>query len=407
MKKNAIKLWAVLVLVPFIGNAQDVNKDDKKEENKKLELKPYGFVKGDMVFATSGVFSWLSPANCYLSAPQLASGKDTAALGFTAQHTRFGLKGSVGEKIKAGGTVELDFYGGAFDGNIRPRIRLAYASLINGDFEIRMGQQWDIFSPNNANTNNTNGNLWYAGNRGFRRAQLQLIYTKANKTFAPTIQLSAGEASKEDYIASTGLGKDNLSGMPLIQARISGKIKEKYVVGVSYVTAGYLERKGTVETGTAIKDTLKSELKYNTSGIGVDVTLPFHKYFSLTGEFNTGTNLNDANLFNIAGNHSWSINDSTKEVKRVDKKSMGMWFNATSKITDWFNIVIGYGMDVNTTSDLAKGAYEGNTVIYGDLVFPLKHGFSLALEAMNIATKIKEGKTNSAMVFNLSGKINF
>ena len=57
---------------------------------------------------------------------------------------------------------------------------LHYASVIHGGFEARMGQMWDIFSPNNANTNNTNGNMWYAGNRGFRRAQLYLGYKGKN-----------------------------------------------------------------------------------------------------------------------------------------------------------------------------------------------------------------------------------
>ena len=46
-------LFMVMAL-PLCALAQE----KPKEENKKLELKPYGFVKGDMVYATRGVYSW-------------------------------------------------------------------------------------------------------------------------------------------------------------------------------------------------------------------------------------------------------------------------------------------------------------------------------------------------------------
>ena len=135
-------------------------------------LKPYGFVKGDMVYATAGVksFGWTS-----LSSAQQATDYENPAIGFTAMHTRFGLKGVKGDDIKVGGRIELDFFGGSFDANIKPRIRLAYASVAKGNLELRFGQQWDLFSPVNASTNNTNGNMWYAGNRGFRRGQPPIL----------------------------------------------------------------------------------------------------------------------------------------------------------------------------------------------------------------------------------------
>lgn len=378
----------------------------QKEENKKLEIKPYGFIKGDMVYSNGGVKSF---GNVNLSAPQLASGEDRDIIGFTAQHTRIGLKGSVGDKIKAGGLVEIDFYGGAFDANIKPRLRLAYASIIKGGFEARMGQQWDLFSPNNANTSNTNGNMWFAGNCGFRRTQLQLSYTMQNEKIAPMVQVSLGEATREE----SGLGKDNYSGKPMLQARLSGKILNKYIVGVSMVNATYLEQKGTI-VGV---DTLKKDFDFNTSAIGFDINLPIHKYFSLTGEINTGKNLNNANLFTIAGNQSYSLSNNGTTVTQKDKKSMGLWLNATSNITDWLNVVAGFGMDKNNSKTFAVGNIDKNTVLYFDLIFPIKHGFSFALEYQNINTsmvsavdvnsKIDKTKAEKANVINLSAKITF
>ncbi|MGE0089882.1 MAG: hypothetical protein AB7S50_10470 [Bacteroidales bacterium] len=400
-KKNFLLMALSLILFTQVSFAQEA---EKKEENKKVELKPYGFIKGDMVYSNGGVTSF-GLEN--LGAAQIANDKDLEAVGFTAQHTRLGIKGSVGDKIKAGGLVEVDFFGGSFDANVKPRIRLAYASIISGGFEARVGQQWDIFSPNNANTNNTNGNMWFAGNRGFRRGQIQLSYQINNKSFAPMLQISLAEATKDE----AGLGKDNLSGMPMFQARVSGKIADKYTVGVSYVNASYLEKTGNTFKVDTITYTLTSDQNFKTSGFGVDINLPLHKYFSLVGEFNAGTNLNNANLFNIANNYSWSTING-----KIDKKSTGFWLNATSIIKPWLQVVVGYGCDRNTSDKYAIDDLATNKVLYGDLIFPIKHGFSVALEYQYITTnkvtfvennEIEHTDRFTAGIINLSAKLTF
>jgi len=342
------------------------------------ELKPYGFVKGDMVYATKGVLSFGSDN---LSAPQLASGVDNAALGFTAQHTRFGLKGSVGEDVKVGGQIELDFYGGGFNSNVNPRIRLAYAWMAMNNFELRFGQQWDIFSPNNATTNNTNGNMWYAGNRGFRRGQIQFIYKMAMEGLNPMMQLSIGEAAKE----ASGLGADNNAVMPMIQGRLSAKLMDKHVVGVYFAYAKFSPDPDT------------SDYDYNASGFGLDFNFPFNKMLTLKGEVNMGTNLNNCNLFTIVGNGNADL----------DAKSLGLWANAIVKPSDTFHAVLGVGMDKNQTDDLAAGKIEQNMVVYGDLIFPFEHGFSIAVELKSISKKYKDVDDYSEPVINISGKVLF
>ncbi|HNS18548.1 MAG TPA: hypothetical protein PKH94_03595 [Bacteroidales bacterium] len=399
-------LGMTLIIQPLFSQDKG-SQGEEKEQNKKLELKFYGFIKGDMVYAAQGVYSWGDPVNNYVSSPQFASGVDEAALGFTAQHSRIGLRGSVGEKIKVGGVAEIDFYGGPSDANTKPRLRLAYASVATGGFELRVGQQWDLISPNNANTVNTNGNLWFGGNIGFRRAQFQASYTLKSEVFAPMLQLSVGEAARE----ATGLGKDNLSAQPMIQARLSGKILKKYTVGVAFAHAAFKEKKGTPVGDQFLVD----DFIFNTTGFGVDVNLPFHKYFSLTGEFNTGTNLNNANLFSAAGNYYWTLKNG--EVVEYDRKSTTAWFNATSEVTSWLNLVVGYGMDNNTSSSFKVGAVEKNTTWYADAIFPIKHGFSVTFEYQNIVTtmvkgvdsqgEISERSDNDANVISLSAKVNF
>jgi hypothetical protein len=345
-----------------------------------LELKPYGFVKGDGVYTSKGVLSFGNPN---LTAPQIANGVDDAALGFTAMHTRLGFKGTFGEDIKVGGLIELDFFNSAgFNTNVNPRIRLAYASLSVDNFEFRFGQQWDIFSPLNANTNNTNGNLWFAGNLGFRRGQIQIHYKFPLKDIQPTIQLALAEAASD----VSGLGNDNKAVLPMVQGRLSAKFLENKVIGVYFVYAKFSPNPDT------------SDFDYNASGFGADFTLPLHKYFELHGEVNTGTNLNNCNLFTIAGNGS----------KDHDRKNLGVWGNITSKIDDHFHLIIGGGLDKNQTDNLSNGAIEQNFVLYGNFNFPIVNGFSISLELGNISTTL-EGidEKNTAMYGFLSGKVGF
>lgn len=364
MKKAILVLFLSLMLVPTLL-AQ-------------VKLEHYGFLKGDMVYATKSVSSF-SAEN--LSAAQLAVGIDNPALGFTAQHSRFGLKGTAGDAIKVGGILELDFFWGGFDANSRPRIRLAYASMAKGNMELRFGQQWDLFSPNIPMTNNTNGILWYSGNYGFRRAQIQFHYKLPLDNMTPLLQLSIGEAAKEEKV----LGDDNKAAFPMLQGRLSNKFMNKHTVGIYFVYAKFDPNPDLDED------------EYNTTGFGLDFDLQFSPMLALKGEFNSGTNLNNSNLFTIAGNG----------LADVDKKSMGFWVNAISKPSTSVNFVLGFGMDNNQTDDLAAGATESNSTIYGDIIFPFGNGFSIALEAQNISTKIKDGDTNSALVFDVAGILSF
>ncbi len=345
-----------------------------------LELKPYGFVKGDAVYSSKGVLSFGNPN---LSSPQIANGVDESAVGFTAKHTRFGLKGFTGTDIKVGGVIELDFFSAnGFDSNVNPRIRLAYASVAWDNLELRFGQQWDIYSPLNATTNNTNGNLWFAGNLGFRRGSIQLHYKIPAEGFEPMVQLALAEAVRE---TGTGIGDDNKAVLPMIQGRFSAKFLENKTVGIYFIYSSFTPKPDT------------SSFDYTSSGFGVDFTLPFHKYFEVHGELNMGTNLNNSDLFTIAG----------KGKKDDDRKNLSFWANITSKISDKFNFVLGVGVDKNQTDNLSNGATEQNMMIYGDLIFPITKEFSIAMELGNITTSIKGSDDRTALIGILSGKVNF
>jgi hypothetical protein len=353
----------------------------------KPKFEPYGFVKGDMYYTVGGVKSWSQPS---LTCSSIATGSDTNAVGFTAQHTRFGLKGSgqTGD-ITMGGLIELDFFVIAANANAKPRMRLAYAwcDPLKG-LEIRAGQQWDLFSPLNPTTNNTNANLWYDGNYGFRRPQLTLQYGLDLGTIKPLIQVSAGETTKEDdlFFDTTGqgsigswIGADNLSGIPLAQGRLAVSFLENMEIGAAAVYGAY-----------------GVDRDYTTMGVSVDASLPIHKLFALKAEFATGTNLNNANLFTIGGSGS-----ATKEVE-----TSGFWVEATSKIHSNFNAVLGFG-DEMVSSAVTTGA-ESNMTGYADLIFPIGDFFSLAVEYQLLSTKMANVEDpNMAHVIDIAGKVVF
>jgi hypothetical protein len=358
----------------------------------KPKLEPYGFVKGDMYYTIGGVSSWGQPA---LTAASQATGLDTNAIGFTAQHTRFGLKGSgAAGDITMGGQIELDFFVIASNFNAKPRMRLAYAwcKPLKG-LEIRAGQQWDLFSPLNPTTNNTNANLWYDGNYGFRRPQLTLQYGFDLGVVKPIIQVSAGENTREDDLAisqatdstrkvtvGTWLGADNLSGIPLTQGRLAAGFLKGMEAGVAVVYGAYGKSRD-----------------FMTLGISIDANLPIHNLFALKFEFGNGTNLNNANLFTIGGSGS----DATSI------KTTGYWIEATSKPLQYLNLVAGFGQEMVNTS-VAAGKPESNMTFYGDLIFPIGEFFSLALEYQMLRTKIQDkADANLAQVVDVAGKVNF
>jgi hypothetical protein len=320
---------------------------------------------------------------------------DSNAIGFTAQHSRFGFKGSgASGDITMGGQMELDFFVIAANANAKPRMRLAYGWVkpISG-LEIRAGQQWDLFSPLNPTTNNFNANLWYNGNYGFRRPQMTAQYEKDFGAVKPLVQVSVGETTREDDLAisqktdstkavtvGTWLGSDNMSGVPMVQGRLAATFLKNMEAGVSGVYGVYGSGK-----------------EITTTGFSIDANLPLHKLFALKVEYAMGTNFNNANLFTVGGSGSAT----------ADVETNGFWVEAISKPHSFVNVVLGTGKE-SVTSVVAPGIVEGNMTVYSDLIFPVGEFFSLALEYQMLSTAIKgQGDANVAHMIDIAGKVSF
>lgn len=364
MKKRIHTGFAALIVIAGIGLAL----------GGKPELKPYGFIKGDAYFATNGATSWGQDA---ITCVSRSSGNGVSAVSFTAQHTRFGLKGSADAgNITTGGKLELDFFVKASDANAKPRIRQGYAwARMKNGFEVRMGQQWDVFSPLNPTTNNTNANLWHNGNYGFRRAMLQARYSMSAGPMMPNVQLCLAEGAREDK----NLGADNLAKIPQVQGRVGLKLMETREIGVAVIYGAY-----------------GADRDYTTTGVSVDANVPVNDMISLKGEFALGNNFNSANLFTVS---------DAKESATVTAKNTGFWANVITKPHARLNTVIGFAQE--NISEPATTELESNRAIYGTLICPMGGGFSMSLEYEFITSTPRNGDANSSSVVDLAGKLVF
>ncbi len=341
-------------------------------ETNEPEVNPYGFVKADMYYVTQGeVASYGYPAiTCVSTATEEDSGG--TGISYSAQHSRFGLKGKGSVRdMPVGILLELDFWVIASNANARPRMRLAYGWIeVQEGLQLRFGQQWDIFSPLHPVTNNTNANMWYNGNYSFRRTQLQVGYSHDFDPITGLVQASMGEAAKEGGGGDDWLGADNRSGIPMIQGRAA--VEENIEIGVSGCYAVFGE-----------------DIETSTKGISLDAQLPLHELLALKGEFCWGENLNDANIFTLAG---------------ADTETYGFWFNVISKPFTRLHVVMGFGNEhiIEATEEI-----EDNTTVYGDVIVPLSDFFKVAGEYQWIRTSYENGDEYTGGIIDLSAMVTF
>lgn len=192
----------------------------KLMDNDVHQIGLYGFVKMDATYQDDDMNDKTAPRFA------VVSGDDGTNL--TAQHSRFGLKWH-GPKLdngwKADAVLEVDLFDGSSHNQMKVRDRLAAFTISNDKHAILMGQHWDIFSPLNVTTFMTNGNLWQAGNLGFRRAQARYTYTGDNFTLAGSINdpSMSGESSETDSPIWEGRVGTTLAGIKLGVSGAYGK----------------------------------------------------------------------------------------------------------------------------------------------------------------------------------------
>lgn len=142
----------------------------------------YGFIKPEIIIGQSvetfGKAIMVAPTAAAhpIADPTYTEG----ALSFQLQQSRVGLK--IGEGNPVSGRLEIDFIDDNFSHSTPIqgaglRLRLAYITYKPGvGHTLMLGQNWDIFSPLNAQTMNVVGNAYQSGNSAFLRPQVAYTY---------------------------------------------------------------------------------------------------------------------------------------------------------------------------------------------------------------------------------------
>lgn len=357
---------------------------------KPFEFVLSGFLKTDMLWNDSRVNS--------TSAPRFARaiGDSDGQFTSTVQHSRFILDlfgPSIGEG-RLRGYVEMDFFNFLGDNdlnfsNAEPRIRQLWLAFDHPTWRVLLGETWDLFSPLNTATLNTNGNYWFGGNAGFRRPQLQ-----ARKRFA--LGGEHGLTLAGSVNANVGVGRTEEGG--LVETGRDSMIPV-FEGSVVYHVPGLFAGEGQLGVsglwGREQFDQPLIDDHVDQWGVGGHLVLPITDWATLKGEVQYGENL-DAFL---AGP---GVNASGDAVRTISGwAQLGLRpFDSTSA-----NLIFGASDPVN--SDLPALALSRNIVWSLHLTRTLYEHFVMGVEFQRFDTKYKNASDSDANLIWLSGILNF
>lgn len=375
MKKIFTVALLILISIPIMAKAEDA------PVKSKFPLKIYGMLWGDSVWSDSQTDLLNNITLKSVNAPTHAVDETTITkndkyFGITAQNTRFGVSLDDYEfenGLKAGGKLEIDFWNQNTN-QFRPRMRLGYAEFGMSGWKFTGGQHWDVFSPIIPQTTNM-AIMWMSGNLGYRRPQFRFAYDYSiNDKQGVVGKFSVNNPGNWDLITQPGLS----TGIPDIQASVG--YRRKMSAGDLY--AGFSGLMG-------FREYTSRRAVY---GISLDFNLPFHKYLIISGEaaFSKGA----SDYFSNSSAPAAGLNPS---------KALSIWGNINSKWTDWFETVVGYGIDdtdmeQQAASTATAPSVNKNQMILGILKFHPVKPLTLALEYENIRTKYVGGDKGVANV---------
>jgi len=209
-------------------------KEEASKEDKQL-LRFYAWIKPTVGVASAAVESFSQPNASAISAagnPALASVPDEARATFQVAQSRFGVW--VNEKQPVRGQLEfdlVDFTKASPTVASVPRIRIAKGEWApSKEVLVIAGQDWDIHAPIAPHGYNLVGAAYLAGNTGFMRQQVKLLYTLPNLELGAAIGLQGNNNTNRD-------ASIELSRMPTFAARVAYLAGDVGRVGVSGIVS--------------------------------------------------------------------------------------------------------------------------------------------------------------------------
>ncbi len=334
-----------------------------------LDIQLYGYLKLDAAYDSSrtddGNFAkWVEREN---------TDSDDEQFNMTANQSRFGMNitGPDNGAMKTSGRAEVDFYGGGSQNKAHLMMRHVYMKLDwpADRFSIIAGQTSDVISPLVPTTVNYSVH-WWAGNIGYRRAQIRLtkvlgidgdLDLKLEGAIARTI-------GRDNTLLAGTLDSGEDSGRPTLQGRASVSMP---VFCSKPATIGFSGHYGKEEYDIAASG---SNEEFRSWSLNVDVLQPVNDWLTIKGELFTGENLNaylggigqgvtltGANIYDEIGSHGGWI-----------AASLGPWSRQR------YNV--GIAMDDVDRGDVNEGARTLNRSVFANMFCAIDKNAEFALE---------------------------
>ena len=315
---------------------------------------------------------------------------DDKTFGMTARQTRLGLRyaGPEVAGAKLSGQVEVDFFGGkaAFSNGINMdllRLRLALGRLDWKNFSLVAGQDWSVFAPLNpiSFAEYAIPEMSASGNPWIRTPQIRAeLRHQLNDTTKLQWQIAATDPDVGDYqtaqflsVRNPGIGERGR--MPGFDTRlgfdntIGGR---DFAIGVS---SHYGRGKdiGTISGLNIVRPV-------DSWGVALDWSLPFSKFFTLTGEAYEGRALG---IFSVASGETVG---AVATLGEHGVFSRGGWAQASFNLNPQWQINLGWGIDQPQASELPVGSRDRNQTYMGNLLYKLTSNVTFAWEYRRFLT---------------------
>jgi len=272
--------------------------------------------------------------------PQPATGA-TNEFTMTANQTRFGIdvKGPSAFGAETTGKVEVDFFNSANAYYFRttPEMTHAYVKLNWADQKMNLivGQTWDVFASVMPLTLNF-GQLYTAGNIGYRRPQIRLTKDFGSDTSYLRIEAAVTRAVENN------LGNENLtesasndsSGSPGYQGRLSYTMNllgdKPTTIGIAGSMSHPRNYSGITAGGPTNAGSYYTANQWHGS---LDLTMPFMHGLILTGKAYRGADM--SGLFGLG------LSSNTLQTQELED---GGWARLSYNINDDLRVSAGYGV---------------------------------------------------------------
>jgi hypothetical protein len=310
--------------------------------------------------------------------------------GMTARQTRLGLRFRQANVVGAtlSGQFEFDLFGGktplanGMDMDLF-RLRLAYGRLDWAHVAVEAGQDWGVFAP--LNPTSLAGfaipDFAASGNPWIRLPQIRAEL----KTGSPDgqrflWQVAALDPNTGDYptaafSTSRQPGVGERGRMPAIETRLAWTDRLNGQDATLAVSGHYGRGKNFAAVNNA-----NLIVPVDSWGVALDYTLPFTRWFNLSGEAFTGREL---------GIYSVTLGEGVGTPGGIGGhgvESHGGWAQAQFNFTKQWQSNLGYGIETPKAAELPVGNRWRNQTYMGNLIYKLTPNVSLAAEYRRILT---------------------